>query len=267
VTVLLEVLSDHPGAAVRRTEVMIKDQYRRITEHGRAVAALQAQHAASRRWWQLGKRLRQYQEVRELRARTPVADTQAEHRLAQQAAGVAAEDQMTIALQPLSDDWLLFRGYANRRGEVDHLLVGPGGIWAIEVKGRGVCVHVDGDQWHYEKFDRYGNLVGQGVLEDRGGRSWGRQVSEIAGDLQTFLMSRGVNVTVRTAVVVIHDRASLGAFRNSSITVVSIGTDYLFDCIRNEPMVLDANICTKVARLIRRDHVFHTERRVPRRPR
>ncbi len=85
--------------------------------------------------WQLGKRLTQYQEVRELRGRAPVVDPQAEHRLAQQAAGVAAEDQMTVALQRLSDDWLLFRGYVNRRGEVDHLVVGPGGIWAIEVKG------------------------------------------------------------------------------------------------------------------------------------
>ena len=60
--------------------------------------------------WQLGKRLTQYQEVRELRGRAPVVDPQAEHRLAQQAPGVAAEDQMTVALQRLSDDWLLFRG-------------------------------------------------------------------------------------------------------------------------------------------------------------
>lgn len=173
---LVEEFSNHPAVVVCETEMAIKDQHRRITEHARAVVDLQAQHAASRHRWQLGKRLTQYQEVRELRGRAPVVDPQAEHRLAQQAAGVAAEDQMTVALQRLSDDWLLFRGYVNRRGEVDHLVVGPGGIWAIEVKGRGVCVHIDGDQWRYEKFDRYGNLVDQGILADRRGRSWGRQV-------------------------------------------------------------------------------------------
>lgn len=264
-TVLIEELSNHPVAAVRETEMAIKNQHQRIAEHKRAVTNLQVEHAASRRWWQLGKRLTQYQQVRELRAHTPVVDPQTEHRLAQQAVGIAAEDQMTFALQRLSDDWLLFRGYANRRGEVDHLLVGPSGIWAIEVKGRSVCIHVDGDQWRYEKFDRYGNLVGQGMLADRRGRSWGRQVIDIAHDLEAFLNSRGATVTVQTAVVVIHSRASLGSFKSSPITIISIGTDYLLNHLRNEPTAFDANIRNKVAHLIRRDHAFHAERRAQRR--
>lgn len=121
-------------------------------------------------------------------------DPQVEHRLAQQAAGVAAEDQMTVALQR------------------------------------------------------------QRTLADRRGRGWGRQVIDIARDLETFLNSRGATVT-----------ANLGSFKNSSITVVSIGTDYLLDHLRNEPTALDANIRSKVAQLIRRDHAFHAERRAPRR--
>jgi hypothetical protein len=41
----------------------------------------------------------------------------------------------------LCDSWtwgrVRFRGYRNRRGETDHLLVGPRGGWAMEVKYRG----------------------------------------------------------------------------------------------------------------------------------
>lgn len=263
----IEVLSDHPGAAVRDTERAIHDQHRRVAEHRYAVVDLQARHAASRRWWQFGKWLRQNREVRALRARRPVVDVwAAQHRLAQQSAGVVAEDRMTVALQSLSDDWLLFRGYANHKGEVDHLLVGPAGVWAIEVKGRGVTVHVDGDRWWYEKFDRYGNLVEQGALADRGGRSWGRQVTDIADTLQNFLHRQGVTVTVQTAVVVIHDRASLGSARNLN-AVVSVGTEYLMDRIRREPVSLDASTCSKIAQIIRRDHEFHATRRQARRPR
>ena len=42
----------------------------------------------------------------------------------------------------------------------------------------------------------------------------------------------------------------MGSFKNSPITVVSIGTDYLLNHLRNEPTALDANIRSKVAQLI-----------------
>ncbi|MGH3533997.1 MAG: hypothetical protein ACRDQG_04690 [Pseudonocardiaceae bacterium] len=81
---LVEVLSEHPGAVARTTQRQIEDQYRRIGEHDRAVAALREHHGGSRRWWQLGKRLSQQRELWELAARTPVVDPQAEYRLARQ---------------------------------------------------------------------------------------------------------------------------------------------------------------------------------------
>ncbi|MDQ3607445.1 MAG: NERD domain-containing protein, partial [Actinomycetota bacterium] len=172
---------------------------------------------------------------------------------------------MTDALRVLSDDWVLFRGYANRRGEVDHLLIGHRGVWAIEVKARPVCVHVDGDRWSYEKFDRYGNRVDEGSLEDRRGRSWGRQVSDIAGDLEAFLRSRGQDVDVRTAVVILHDRATLGAVRGLEIDLVCAGAGYLLERLGDEAPVLDSPRCSAVARLVRRDHAFHAQRRRQRR--
>jgi hypothetical protein len=41
-------------------------------------------------------------------------------------AGIAGEDLIAAQLgQALGDDWTLLRGYRNRRGEIDDLLLGP----------------------------------------------------------------------------------------------------------------------------------------------
>jgi len=256
--VLVETLSDHPGAELAATRQTMADQQ----AHRVAALDLRARQAASRRWWQLGKRLAHAREWRAFVARRPAPDPHIRSRLAQQAAGVDAEDAMTAALQPLPDSWTLFRGYQNRRGEIDHLLAGPGGVWAIEVKGRGIHVYVNNDKdWKYDKFDRYGNLVDQGPLTDNRGRSWGLQVLEPAGDLQAFLASRGVAVAIHTAVILMHDRASVGWFRNSNVDVLSAGPGHLFSKLRSQAKILDAATVDQVVALVRRDHQFHAGKR------
>ncbi|GAA2975166.1 Nuclease-related domain-containing protein [Actinokineospora diospyrosa] len=198
-------------------------------------------------------------------ARIPRVDPALQQELARYQAGAAAEEHAAWELMACFDDrWALFLGYLNRRGEVDLVLVGPGGVWAIEVKGRGVRVHVDGEEWTFEKFDRYGNLVDDGRLCDRSGRSWGRQVRDVAGALEAFLLKRGVPVPVNAAVVVMHDRAEVGSLYDLPI-VLSIGTDYLVDQIRSVPATLSTHQQADVERLIRQDHEFHRERRSQRR--
>lgn len=200
---------------------------------------------------------------RNFRRADRVATTPSQHQLAQQRAGVAAEDEVPTNLSVLPDEWTLVRGYANRRGELDHLLLGPRGVWAIEVKGRGIRVNVNGDHWSFQKFDRYGNLVEHGTLADRGGRSWGRQVTDIATDLEQFLRSRGTPVTVETAVVVMHHRAEIGSCVNLHISALSIGTDELLTEILNQPITIDTARLEQLGQLIRRDHNFHTQRKDP----
>ena len=262
---IVEVLSDHPGDELRRADRAREDQSRSIEAHRVAVNELRVRHVASRRWWQIRTWLLQRAELHALQMRAPAVDLEMDRRRAQQAAGVHAEEQMTAELRSLSDDWRLFRGYANRRGEVDHLLIGPGGVWAVEVKLRRVRVHIDGDHWRFEKFDRYGNLVDQGTLADRGGRSWGRQVTEIAHDLETFLASRGCPVPVRTAVALLHDRAELGSHRDVQIDLFSVGSEPLLKRLHSEPTALDWPTRDAVSRLVRRDHAFHANRRATRR--
>ena len=86
-------------------------------------------------------------------------------------AGMEGEAMAVAALgRVLGDDWTLLRGYRNRGGEIDHLLLGPQGLIAIEGKHLNATVHCDGDEWWSDKYDNYGNLVRQGTkIVDRGG--------------------------------------------------------------------------------------------------
>ena len=103
-------------------------------------------------------------------------------------AGIAGEQLVATELgRALDDDWTLLRGYRNRRGEIDQLLLGPRGLFAIEVKNLNATVHVDGDRWRADKYDNYGNLVEQRPVADRMGRSPSVQLNEPADDLERFL--------------------------------------------------------------------------------
>lgn len=257
---LIETLSNHPAALVEETHTALDEQHRGVAEHEHQVSELREQRRAARSWWQILRRLQDHQEVQALRASGPQVDPELRSVLARRQAGMAAEDRAAYELSVLSDDWVLFRGYANRRGEVDLLLVGPQGIWAVEVKGRAVVVHVDGHRWTFEKFDRYGNQVGQGTLQDKRGRSWGQQVQDVGRELEKFLTSRGVDVPVNPAVAVINDKAAMGNVHESTVTL-SIGTGYLLGAIRDAPAVLDSGARNRVSALIRRDHTFHANRR------
>ena len=265
--VLIEVPSDHPGEQVARLEAVRDAQLRGIQEHRAAASELRATHAASRRWWQILKWMQQRDELRAFLMRAPRLDPAFGDQHARWSAGIGGEDRITAALRALSDDWQLFRGYKNRRGEIDHLLVGPGGVWAIEVKTKSVRVHIDGDAWSFEKFDKYGNLVDTGVLTDRGGRSWGRQVSDSARELETFLSSRGQAAKVHTAVVLVHERGELGSCANLTIDFFVVGARGLVEMLLRCQAQLEPTARDAVARLIRRDHEFNARKRARGRPR
>ena len=90
----------------------------------------------------------------------PVLASQPTDEEASWAAGAAGEQLVAGQLgQALGDKWTLLRGYRNRRGEIDHLLLGPRGRFAIEVKNQNVRIDCHGDQWWSAKYDKYGNQV------------------------------------------------------------------------------------------------------------
>jgi hypothetical protein len=182
-------------------------------------------------------------------------------------AGIAGEQLVAAELgRTLTDDWTLLRGYRNRRGEIDHLLLGPRGLFAIEVKNINATVHVDGDRWHADKYDNYGNLVEQRPITDRKGRSPSEQLNESATELERFLAQRGQQVTAQRVVVLTHRRSRLAPGSRPTVSV-AISTASVLRLLDESRQELDQKRRTELQRLIQRDHEFHEKSRRPARRR
>jgi Nuclease-related domain len=176
-------------------------------------------------------------------------------------AGIAGEQLVAAELgRALGDGWTLLHGYRNRRGEIDHLLLGPGGLFAIEVKNINATVHIDGDRWRADRYDNYGNLVEQRLIADRKGRSPSEQLNEPAAELERFLRQRGQAVAVHPVVILIHRRSRLGPSHDPTVRV-GTSTGYVLSLVRDSADELDERQRAEVLRLIRRDHDFHERRR------
>lgn len=269
----IQVLSDHGGEQFDRTVQQLHDVELDIGRWRQSIRHLKGDLKARRRaksWWRRLLRistaeerkasLRLYQARMELEAATG-RHRYIDGRAHQQAAGRSGEDELARGLAALDDSWVMLRGYRNRRGETDMVLVGPGGVWAVEVKLRRVRLHVRGEQWWYEKLDAYGNVVETGSAVDGGGRSWARQVTDVADDLAAWLGRNGHPVPVRTAVMVMHERAAIGSCDQVTVHVVGTHPAHLLRAIDQFATPLDPGAREEIVALIQRDHRFHNQRR------
>jgi nuclease-like protein len=258
-------LSNHPGDMLtdvsRRRETTDKRALARyedeLIQHRAQLQTVRVRRArarAERHWWAwLRLAFAVWSQKRQVPRRPAPGrgSTDQEERLK---AGIAGEQLVATELgRALGDDWTLLRGYRNRRGEIDHLLLGPGGLYAIEVKNLNATVHVDGDSWRADKYDNYGNLVEQRPVADRKGRSPSVQLNESADALERFLRQRGQPVTVQRVVILAHRRSRLGTHRNLTV-MVGTSTDYVLSLLGDSADRLDDRQRTEVERLIRHDH-------------
>ncbi|NBE83997.1 nuclease-related domain-containing protein [Micromonospora rubida] len=269
----IEYLSDHGGQQLRQAEQQLHSAQSHLVAWAAADAQAAGELRAARRAKPLWKRLlsvptpeendaqRRSTQARQQAFQAQHGVQQIGHVVRQRAAGVRGEDALAWGLSGLSDEWVMLRGYRNRRGETDHVLVGPHGVWAVEVKLRRVRLHADGDVWSFEKLDRWGNVVETGAAIDGGGRSWARQVNDVAGDLAAWLSRNHHRVPVRSAVMLMHEGAQIGRCDNLTVDVVATQPEYLVQEMwqRSSPLSLDAG--AEIVALIRRDHHFHQNRR------
>jgi Nuclease-related domain len=271
-------LSNHPAdmlAAVshrrQATEHRAQDRYQdALIRHRAGVQALRVKRdraRADRSWWtwlRLAFAVRAEKRRAPRPQRLPADDPHLEAKIK---AGIAGEDLVAAELTgALDDDWTLLRGYRNRRGEIDELLLGPTGLLAVEVKNLNATVHVDGDRWQGDKYDNYGNLVEQRLITDRTGRSPSEQLNEPADELQRFLRERGQQVTVQRVVVLTHRRSRLapGGRRTVHVATSPAGVLSVAGGSRDR---FGPGQRAELASLIRRDHDFHQRTRRPARRR
>ena len=265
-------LSNHPGdmlhdVSLRRQATQKQAQARyedALIQHQARVQTIRVQRDRARKnhhWWTwLRLILAVWTEQRRApRQQFPSAgDSDTEEKIR---AGIAGEQLVATELgRALDDDWTLLRGYRNRRGEIDHLLLGPKGLFAIEVKNINATVSIDGDRWRADKYDNYGNLVEQREVADRKGRSPSEQLNDSAGELERFLHERGQRVTVQRVVVLTHRRSRVGPRRHPTVHV-GTSTGYILSLVSEAKSTLDERQRADAERLIRRDHDFYDRRR------
>jgi len=243
-------LSDHPGDMLQEAR-----QRRAARDAARP----------RRRWgaWLRGL-FAAFRARRPLPAARPRASqpTDEEARLA---AGTAGERLVASELgRALDDQWTLLRGYHNRRGEIDLVLLGPRGLFAIEVKNQNGRIDCRGDQWWSTRYDKYGNPVeARREMTDRRGRSPSVQVNEPASLLQDFLASRGHPVTIGRVVALVHPRSQLGRCTRPTVEICTSVRE-LLRMLDASPASVNPSERASLERLIVRDHRFHAERRPPR---
>ena len=266
-------LSNHPGdmlhdlavrrhAGQRRTAARYEDA---LIQHQARVQTIRVQRDRARQNHQWLTWLRLIVAVWTERRHAPAKpagpqgnDTDTEEKIR---AGIAGEQLVATELgRALDDDWTLLRGYRNRRGEIDHVLLGPRGLFAIEVKNINATVSIDGDRWRADKYDNYGNLVEQREVADRKGRSPSEQLNEPAAELERFLHERGQRVTVQRVVILAHKRSRIGPRRHPTVHV-GTSTDYVLSLVHDSNQELDERHRAEAERLIRRDHDFYERRR------
>jgi hypothetical protein len=265
-------LSDHPGELLRRErqrgtkeQRLARSQFdtaRRQHQAGlRRLEAKRDKARAKRRWlaWLMAALA-----IRRARRQAPAPPsllTAMSDDEAKLAAGVKGEQAVADALgRSLNDDWVLLRGYRNRRGEIDHVLLGPGGLAAIEVKYVNGTVHCDGDRWRVVKFDNYGNKVEEYDLADRGSRSPSMQLNEPADELRDFLRSRGEDVDLLRVVQLTHDKSRIGTCRRATVSIFT-KTDQITALMKKVPQPLDAQRRKRIESLIVGNHRHHDRRR------
>lgn len=249
----------------------------KLADHEAQVERLRAERDAvdesgGLRWW---KRRRSAARLRKAERRTPrPAVPFAEPPLppplsnlpiltneeAKLAAGIEGEERVANALfEALGDEWTLLRGYCNRRGEIDQLLLGPEGLIAIEVKNRNATVHVKGDEWRFKRFDNYGNLVEEGLMTAGGGRSPSQQLREPVAELEEFLAKRGQPIAIDPVVVLSHPRSKIGETEDLTVTV-AYEPEYIVELIDAWDTRLEPDRLRIIERLIVKDHEFHAKR-------
>ncbi len=269
----VKILSDHAGEQLRHSEHQLEEA---AANH----AAWEGQYRQAHREWEATKRAKPLwrrllavptpaeeaaqQQVEQAARHAAWADysaQQASHRVGQLGAGAYGEDLLAWKLSSLPDDWIMMRGYRNRRGETDSVLIGPGGVWAIEVKRRRVLLHAVGDQWWVQRISARGHVYESEWAVDGGGRSWPVQVGQVAGDLEAWLTRNRHQVRVRTAVMLMHEDAQLVEVANPAVDFVGTDTDMLVNTMGFLSSPLPSDECAAIVRLVERDHRFHAKRR------
>ncbi|RLI88925.1 MAG: hypothetical protein DRO62_02735 [Candidatus Altiarchaeales archaeon] len=154
--------------------------------------------------------------------------------------GVLGEDMVTKELEKLDDSYYLINGVVvpPNRGDTDHIVIGPNGIFVIESKNYGGEIECDGDSWVRYKRGRRGRRY-----ELRIG-SPSNQVKRNAKVLKDFILKHGneifdgeiPHIWVHSILVFTNENVSV-SIKNQTVDILRI--EELSDYIENKTSELE----------------------------
>lgn len=174
-----------------------------------------------------------------------------------------AEGEQTVQeylKERLDDTWVLLCGYKNRKGEIDQILVGCTGVFALEVKFINGDIYCDAKRWSRNKYDRYGNLVERNLpITDKNGRCPACQVNESADDLEIFLNQKmGYASAIKRAVILAHSSCRVKEIKNPTVDMITTLKEWdLRTFLKASSVTLNKKEVHHIVKLIGQDHAFH----------
>ena len=276
------VLSDYAGELVHelRQARVTQNEKRQAEQEAMASAVdkrrkehLNAVKEALRRWrlleaWQRWRQAARLQKIlRGIRGYRPVPQQASVEEMQAQAGSEAERRVDAFFASALGERWTLIAGYCGPSGEIDRILIGPWGIYAIEIKGNRGLIESDGQRWWAKRYGRRGDLLDIKTLP----RAPDAQLLKAVTPLQRWLGKSGVDQRITTVVLFAADDARIGRMDNPCVDVVTtlgeLDLGYLFDPESAAQERLAESQRERIVRLVVKDHHhWQSKRRGRRRP-
>lgn len=159
--------------------------------------------------------------------------------------GAIGESILPRMLSSLPDSYTLLNGVPRPggRSDIDHVLVGPSGIWAIEAKNHVGSVQCVGDAWGYTRLGR-GGIPQEGHIGNPA-----QQALRSAESLARYLGQHGYTDQVMPLVVFTNPRVELSV---EQPTVSVLRACQVLDVLRGQPQRLSDHQATRIVSALRK---------------
>jgi hypothetical protein len=133
------------------------------------------------------------------------------------AAGIQGEYEIALALKnTLDGDWTYLTNYKGSTGEIDGLLIGPNGIFTIEVKNIRGTVSCVGDDWYRSHHGRGNPQSSENFME-----SPSKQLIRATECVQEIAGAKFENLRVGTIIVFPHKELFVWNLENLTVDVAT----------------------------------------------
>lgn len=159
--------------------------------------------------------------------------------------GLQGEKTLQQVLQKLPDDYVaMYNVPVNGSGDIDCLLVGPRGVFAIEVKSHKGIITYSENGWTQIKIGRRGTPYRGNLKDPR------KQLLTTMHKFKDFLQKNGVNVWIQPVIVFTNPETNLILEKDPKPAIVC-KVEHLLDVISSSNKHLSSRVIDKICWLVK----------------